>query len=107
MNLCLEPTYGPARPTKRVPGYAAGDLNTTGLNSVKGLRMSASAGVVVNVKTRVGLCSGYVDPASPALEATNVAPLGKVSNADKRRNRKYAAAIAAGKTRAEALKLAR
>jgi hypothetical protein len=57
---------GPKRPTQRVPGIYAGDMNTTRQNSVKDCRLTASKPPDVRSKTAVGLTSGYVSTAHHA-----------------------------------------
>lgn len=57
-----EPNRGPKRPTRKTPGFGGGDLNSTGMTSVKGLRTKDSQNPApVNVKTRTGLTTGRLD----------------------------------------------
>lgn len=57
--LC-EPDRGPKRPTMRVPGIYAGDMNTTRMTSVNDCRLSASTNPHVRVKSTVKPCGGFV-----------------------------------------------
>lgn len=58
-----EPDRGPKRPTMRVPGIYAGDMNTTRQTSVKDCRLSASKRPQVRSATIVKPCGGYVHEA--------------------------------------------
>jgi hypothetical protein len=60
-----------ARPTLRescqpVSGYAAGDLRSTGLTSVKDLRMRPDAPVTIRVKSQVKVTGGRNLPGAVA-----------------------------------------
>lgn len=62
-----EPIRGPKRPAVATPGYGGGDMRFTGMTTVKGCRTSAAQWhkdgkphAPANVRTAVGVCSGYV-----------------------------------------------
>lgn len=52
---------GPKRPTMKVPGIYAGDMNSTGQKSVKDCRLSASSKPTIRSKTNVRPCGGFVN----------------------------------------------
>ena len=92
----IEPNLGPARPAKKCPGYAAGDLRFTGLTSTKGLRISdRESGRQVNVKTAVGVSAGTPDArfGRPQDATTHRPPFTLDGNSrhDRKRRRKFAA----------------
>lgn len=51
---------GPKRPTVKVPGIYAEDMNSTGQKSVKDCRLSASKRPQIRSKTVVRPCGGFV-----------------------------------------------
>lgn len=51
---------GPKRPTMKVPGIYAEDMNVTGQKSVRDCRLSNSAKPHVRVKAPIALTTGYV-----------------------------------------------
>lgn len=57
---------GPKRPTMRVPGIYAEDMNLTGQKSVKDCRLTASAVPHVRSKSTVRPCGGYVEQSQDA-----------------------------------------
>lgn len=67
-------------------GYAAGDLRFTGLTSTKGTRDRITQNPTqVNVRTKVGVCSGFVAEASVPK-----APKGSVNQRHARRRARKA-----------------
>ena len=58
--MIIEPDRGPKRPTKKVPGANAGDLNTTRATSVKDCRLRASARPTIRCKTDARPNAGFV-----------------------------------------------
>lgn len=64
-------------------GYGAGDMRSTGLRSTKGLRMRATEGVTVNVKTAVGVTGGFVTESQTPLSQR------KLSKNARRKARRY------------------
>lgn len=55
---------GPKRPTQRVPGYGAEDMNLTGQKSVNGLRLKANAPMpILRMNTTAKPTGGYVHEA--------------------------------------------
>lgn len=52
---------GPKRPTKRVPGYGAEDMNLTGQKSVNGLRLKPNAPMpILRMNTAAKPTGGFV-----------------------------------------------
>ena len=54
---------GPKRPTVKVPGINASDLNTTGQKSMRDCRLTDKHAPTIRVKAPVGVTGGHVEGA--------------------------------------------